>query len=77
VTRDPTPARLSIRIDPANPRHHLWRNHGTWWIHYTLETIDARVRRVRRSLGTRDLAQAVARRDTLLDRLAVEGEVLR
>ena len=27
---------LSVRIDPDNPNHHLWNNHGTWWLHYTV-----------------------------------------
>lgn len=75
MRREPTQARLSIRIDPANPRHHLWCNNGTWWIHYTLETIDWRIQRVRRSLDTQELAVAMARRDALLERLAREGAV--
>lgn len=69
-----TVARLSIRVDADNPRHHLWLNGLTWWTHYTLNTADGRIRRVRRSLGTRDAAQALARRDALLARLARDGE---
>jgi hypothetical protein len=69
-----TAARLSIRIDADNPLHHLWRNGATWWIHYTLNTLDGRIRRVRRSLGTRDAAEALARRDAELVRLARDGE---
>lgn len=68
------PARLSIRVRADNPRHHLWLNNGTWWVHYTLTTFDERIRRVRRSLRTGDLSQAVTRRDALLTRLALEGE---
>jgi hypothetical protein len=26
----------SIRVDRANPLHHLWCNNGTWWVHYTV-----------------------------------------
>ena len=63
----------SIRVDDANPLHHLWCNNGTWWVHYTLH-FDHRKRRIRRSLGTSDLAIAVRRRDALLTRLAAEGE---
>lgn len=70
------PARLSVRIRADNPRHHLWNNNGTWWIHYTLTTWNERIRRVRRSLGTKVLGEAVARRDALLARLAVEGEAV-
>jgi hypothetical protein len=68
-------ARLSVRIDTDNPRHHLWNNNGTWWIHYTLTTWNERIRRVRRSLRTKDLGEALEQRDALLRRLAVEGEV--
>jgi hypothetical protein len=64
---------LSIRVDADNPRHHLWCNNGTWWIHYTLNTVAGRIRRVRRSLGTRDLHEASTRRDAQLARLALEG----
>ena len=24
-----------IRITADNPNHHLWNNHGTWFLHYT------------------------------------------
>ena len=65
--------RLSARIDPANAAHHLWLNNGTWWVHYTLN-FDFRTRRVRRSLGTRSLAEAIRKRDSLFERLATEGE---
>ena len=27
---------LAIRLDPANPDHHLWNNNGTWWCHFTI-----------------------------------------
>ncbi len=63
----------SIRVDDANPLHHLWCNNGTWWVHYTLH-FDHRKRRIRRSLGTAVLAEAVRRRDAILARLAAEGE---
>lgn len=68
-----SPARLSIRVDADNPRHHLWSNNGTWWIHYTLNTVCGRIRRVRRSLRTREVAEAIARRDELLARLDKHG----
>jgi hypothetical protein len=63
----------SLRVDDANPLHHLWCNNGTWWVHYTLH-FDGRKRRIRRSLGTRAVEWAVLRRDELLARLAREGE---
>jgi hypothetical protein len=64
-----------IRVSSDNPLHHLWLNNGTWWVHYTLN-FDFRTRRVRRSLGTRDAAEAVRRRDELFARLAWEGELV-
>jgi hypothetical protein len=65
--------RLSARIDPANAAHHLWLNNGTWWVHYTLN-FDFRTRRVRRSLETSSLTEAIGKRDALFERLAAEGE---
>ena len=64
---------LSVRIDAANERHHLWLNNGTWWVHYTLN-FDFRTRRVRRSLETQSLAEAIRKRGALFERLASEGE---
>ena len=63
----PTP---SLRVDPANPNHHLWNNHGIWWLHYTLHLPDYTKRRIRKSLSTRSLETARARRDTFLMALA-------
>jgi len=66
--------RLSIRSQPGNRLHHLYRNNGpVFWVHYTLH-FDFRKRRIRRSLGTCDAAEAVRRRDELFARLAREGE---
>ena len=64
---------LSVRINAANDRHHLWCNNGTWWVYYTLN-FDFRTRRVRRSLETPSLAEAIRRRDVLFERLASDGE---
>lgn len=66
-------AYLSIRVDSRNPFHHLWRNNGTWWIHYVLH-FGNRKRRIRRSLKTSDVLVAIAQRDELFARLATEGE---
>ncbi len=65
--------RLSARIDDSNDRHHLWLNNGTWWVHFTLN-FDCRTRRVRRSLETSSLVEAIRKRDALFERLATEGE---
>ena len=62
--------KLSIRVDAKNPDHHLWNNHGTWWIHYTLHVHGTRIRRVRHSLATSDRAEARRRRDVQLAALS-------
>ena len=66
-------AALSIKIDSENPDHHLWNNHGTWWIHYTVHQSDYTKRRVRVSLETRDLREARNRRNSILNHLETEG----
>ena len=53
---------LAVRIDPDNPNHHLWNNHGTWWIHYTVYPNAWSAERIRRSLGTKNLDEARRRR---------------
>ena len=65
----------SLRVDRTNSLHHLWCNNGTWWVHYTLH-FDHRKRRIRRSLKTSDLTDAVRRRDELLARVSIGGEVI-
>ncbi len=64
----PPAPRLSIRVEAANPLHHLWNNNGTWWIHYTIHPDTRTKARVRRSLRTRELAEALVRRDAILGR---------
>jgi hypothetical protein len=64
---------LSVRVDASNRHHHLWNNNGVWWVHYTLN-FDCRTRRVRRSLKTGSLDEAIRRRDDLFARLQAEGE---
>jgi len=66
-------AALSIKIDLENPDHHLWNNHGTWWIHYTVHQPDYTKRRVRVSLETRNLREARSRRNSILTHLETEG----
>lgn len=60
MSRDhsPTPA--------VHPDHHLWRNGRLWWTAFTVHRPDWTAERVRRSLGTADLAEARRRRDALL-----------
>jgi hypothetical protein len=65
---------LAIRVDAENLNHHLWDNHGSWWIHYTLHLSGDRKRRVRRPLGTRDVEEARALRDRLFAALGGGSE---
>lgn len=58
--------RLPERLNRANRNHHLWNNHGTWWVHYTLHLPDFTKQRVRRSLATRSIETARRRRDAVL-----------
>ena len=62
----PARTQLAVRVDDANPNHHLWNNRGTWWCHFTLHKPDYTAERVRVSLKTRDLLLARSRRDSLL-----------
>ncbi len=64
----------SLRINPRNPNHHLFRNNGRiWWLHYTLHCPDYTVQRVRRSLSTTSLHEALALRDRVFAQLAVSS----
>ncbi len=56
-------ARLRVRVSAGNPNHHLWNNHGTWFLHYTIHPTPFTKQRVRRSLGTPSLETARDRRD--------------
>ncbi|MCG3147238.1 MAG: hypothetical protein PCFJNLEI_00676 [Verrucomicrobiae bacterium] len=57
---------LAVRVNTANPNHHLWDNHGTWWMHYTLHLPDFTKQRVRQSLATHSVETARRRRDAVL-----------
>ena len=58
-----------MSIQP-HPNHHLWNNHGTWWIVFTPYGADGKPvlprQRVRHSLDTPNIDLARRRRDTLL-----------
>ncbi len=66
--------RHCLRINPANPDHHLYNNNGTWWVHYTEYPCPLTSRRVRRSLRTSDRERARRRRDKLFEILAREAD---
>jgi len=57
---------LAIRIDPDNPDHHLWNNHGTWWCHVTVHLPDFTKTRFRTSLGTANIEEARHLRNGML-----------
>ena len=59
-----------IRIAADNPNHHLWNNHGTWFLHYTVHPTQFTKERIRRSLGTKDLGIARTRRDAFFAPIA-------
>ncbi len=61
----------AVRISPANANHHLWNNHGTWFLHYTIHPTPVTKERIRRSLGTRELETARERRDRFFAEIGV------
>jgi hypothetical protein len=61
-----------IRVRAENPNHHLWNNHGTWFLHYTVHPTPFTKERIRRSLGTKDIQVARERRDAFFANLAAE-----
>lgn len=70
MTPAPEPA-LRYR---GGDRHHLFLNHGTWFVRYSLRPspLFKTDRRVAVSLGTKNLATARARRDAFLAHLHLE-----
>jgi hypothetical protein len=68
------PTALSgIRVRAENPNHHLWNNHGTWFLHYTVHPTPFTKERIRRSLGTKDVEVARERRDSFFAHLATDA----
>jgi hypothetical protein len=59
-----------LRVDAENLNHHLWDNHGTWFLHYTIHPTPFTKERIRRSLGTKDVNVARDRRDSFFATLA-------
>ena len=62
-----------IRVRAENENHHLWNNHGTWFLHYTVHPTPFTKERIRRSLGTKDVNIARERRDAFFAQLASEA----
>jgi len=57
---------ISRRQKNDGPNHHLWNNHGTWWLHVTFHLPDGTAKRHRTNLKTRSLAEARGKRDRLI-----------
>ena len=66
---------LAIRTNPENDNHHLWNNHGTWYVHYTVYPTPFTAERIRQSLKTRDLHTARRLRDELFQRIELSGQL--
>ena len=56
-----------VKNKNPNPDHNIWNNNGTYWCHYTVHEDGYTKKRVRVSLGTKDIAIARALRDFLMD----------
>ena len=61
---------VNLQLHPeTHPDHHLWLNGNVWWVAFTFH-FGERKYRVRKSLGTRRVAEARQRRDCMLGRYA-------
>ena len=60
---------LAIRKKDSNPTHHLYRNGNLWWVHFFVHHSEFKSRRVRKSLQTGSLAEAITRRDKLFEKI--------
>jgi hypothetical protein len=56
-------SKIALRINAANPNHHLYNNKGIWWCHYTEDRPDFTKHCIRVSLQTPSLPAARAKRD--------------
>ena len=64
---------LAIRKKDCNPTHHLYRNGNLWWVHFFVHHSGFKARRVRKSLRTESLAEAIIRRDKLFEQIRQNG----
>ena len=67
---------LSIRTNQSNPTHHLYRNGNLWWVHFFVNHSGFKTRRVRLSLGTNSLSEAITRRDKLFEDIKQNGHLI-
>jgi len=77
ITTTPDSPLPGLRLSTDNPNHHLWNNHGTWFLHYTTHPTPFTKERIRRSLGTKSLETARERRDVFFAQLAREVAIRR
>jgi len=77
TTTTPDAPLPGLRLSTDNPNHHLWNNHGTWFLHYTTHPTPFTKERIRRSLGTKSLETARERRDVFFAQLAREVAIRR
>lgn len=53
--------------DAKNNNHHIYKNRGVWWIHFTMVNVARNVSgRQRHTLKTRDVEKARKRRDNII-----------
>ena len=64
---------LAIRKKDSNPNHHIYRNGNLWWVHFFVHHSGFKARRVRKSLRTGSLAEAIIRRDELFEQIRQDG----
>ncbi|MDA7938786.1 hypothetical protein N9B71_06940, partial [Pirellulales bacterium] len=67
---------LSIRTNQSNPTHHLYRNGNLWWVHFYVNHSGFKTRRVRLSLRTDSLSEAITRRDRLFEDIRQNGHLI-
>ena len=67
---------LSIRTNQSNPTHHLYRNGNLWWVHFFVNHSGFKTRRVRLSLRTNSLSEAITRRDGLFEDIRQNGHLI-
>jgi len=66
ITMKPDTIEISRRQKTDDPDHHLWNNHGTWWLHCTVHLPDFTKWRLRKNLRTTDVQTARQLRDQFL-----------
>lgn len=66
--------KLAVRVNQANPDHHLWNNHGMWWCHLTLHMPNLTKERLRFPLGTSELEPARQTRDAVFALFGAEPQ---